>query len=90
MTRTPQTQTGLRKGLTSYAAAAFSLFLRKAFIKAAGCSDDALSPPLGGITNTCSAGLSATIHAPYPAEPPAIGPQADAQGLMRRECREYS
>ena len=33
---------GLRKGLTSYGDAGFSLFLRKAFIKAGGYSDDAL------------------------------------------------
>ena len=33
---------GLRKGLTSYGDPAFSLFLRKVFIKAAGYSDDAL------------------------------------------------
>ena len=36
---------GLRKGLTSYGDAGFSLFLRKAFIKAMGYSDDALEPP---------------------------------------------
>ncbi len=46
--------TGLHKGLTSYGDAAFSLFLRKAFIKAAGYSDDALSRPIVGITNTHS------------------------------------
>ncbi|MBV9654163.1 MAG: dihydroxy-acid dehydratase [Acetobacteraceae bacterium] len=45
---------GLRKGLTSYGDAGFSLFLRKAFIKAAGYSDDALERPIVGITNTCS------------------------------------
>jgi hypothetical protein len=49
-------QTGLRRGLTSYGDAHFSLFLRKVFIKAAGYSEDALSrpivpctsPPIGG------------------------------------------
>ncbi|MBP0444499.1 dihydroxy-acid dehydratase [Roseomonas sp. SSH11] len=46
--------TGLRKGLTSYGDAGFSLFLRKAFIKAAGYSDDALDRPIIGITNTAS------------------------------------
>ncbi|KQO73165.1 IlvD/Edd family dehydratase [Methylobacterium sp. Leaf89] len=46
--------TGLRKGLTSYGDAGFSLFLRKAFIKAAGYSDDALDRPIVGITNTAS------------------------------------
>ncbi len=45
---------GLRKGLTAYGDAAFSLFLRKAFIKAAGFSDDALDRPIVGITNTYS------------------------------------
>ncbi len=45
---------GLRKGLTSYGDAEFSLFLRKVFIKAAGYSDDALDRPIVGITNTYS------------------------------------
>jgi dihydroxy-acid dehydratase len=45
---------GLRKGLTSYGDAEFSLFLRKAFIKAMGYSDDALARPIIGITNTYS------------------------------------
>lgn len=43
---------GLRKGLTSYGDAGFSLFLRKAFIKAAGYSDDALDRPIVAITDT--------------------------------------
>ena len=47
-------QKGLRKGLTSYGDAGFSLFLRKAFIKAMGYSDDALDRPIVGITNTHS------------------------------------
>ena len=46
--------TGLRKGLTSYGDAGFSLFLRRAFIKAMGFSDDALERPIIGITNTFS------------------------------------
>src|SRR5216110_2806965 len=45
---------GLRKGLTSYGDAGFSLFLRKAFIKAMGYSDDALTRPIVGIANTGS------------------------------------
>src|SRR3981189_1818733 len=45
---------GLRKGLTSYGDAGFSLFLRKAFIKAMGYSGDALNRPIVGITNTYS------------------------------------
>ncbi len=47
-------QKGLRKGLTSYGDDGFSLFLRKAFIKAMGYSDDALDRPIVGITNTHS------------------------------------
>ena len=50
----PKPETGLHKGLTAYGDAAFSLFLRKAFIKAAGYSDDALDRPIVGITNTHS------------------------------------
>ena len=46
---------GLEKGLTSYGDRAFSLFLRKAFIKGAGYTDDALSRPVIGIANTGSA-----------------------------------
>jgi dihydroxy-acid dehydratase len=46
---------GLRKGLTSYGDSGFSLFLRKAFIKGAGYSDDALDRPIVGIANTGSA-----------------------------------
>ncbi len=45
---------GLRKGLPSYGDEAFSLFIRKVFIKAMGYSDDALDRPIVGITNTSS------------------------------------
>ena len=45
---------GMKKGLTSYGDADFSLFLRKAFIKAMGLSDDALTRPIVGIANTYS------------------------------------
>ena len=45
---------GLKQGLASYGDAHFSLFLRKAFIKAAGYGEDALSRPIIGITNTYS------------------------------------
>src|SRR5258706_9871860 len=45
---------GLRKGLTAYGDPDFSLFLRKAFIKAMGLSDDALARPIVGISNTGS------------------------------------
>jgi len=47
-------ESGLEKGLTSYGDREFSLFLRKAFIKGAGYSDDALSRPIVGIVNTAS------------------------------------
>jgi len=47
-------KTGMRKGLTAYGDEEFSLFLRKAFIKAMGYSDDALERPIIGITNTFS------------------------------------
>jgi len=46
---------GLRKGLTSYGDSGFSLFLRKAFIKGAGYTDDALDRRIVGIVNTGSA-----------------------------------
>src|SRR6201998_2348468 len=45
---------GLRKGLARCGDAGFSLFLRKAFIKAMGYSNDALDRPIVGITNTYS------------------------------------
>ncbi|MDB5807207.1 MAG: dehydratase family protein [Betaproteobacteria bacterium] len=45
---------GIKRGLTQYGDAGFSLFLRKAFIKAAGYSDEALDRPIVGITNTGS------------------------------------
>ncbi len=45
---------GLRKALPSYGDAEFSWFLRSAFIKAMGYSDDALERPIVGITNTYS------------------------------------
>ena len=45
---------GFEKGLASYGDRGFSLFLRKAFIKGAGYTDDALSRPVVGIVNTGS------------------------------------
>jgi dihydroxy-acid dehydratase len=44
----------MRRGLTHYGDADFSLFLRKAFIKGAGYTDDALTRPVIGIANTAS------------------------------------
>ncbi|KAJ7118866.1 putative dihydroxy-acid dehydratase [Mycena epipterygia] len=60
---------GLRQGLTAYGDAHFSLFLRKAFIKAAGYGEDALTRPVIGIINTgsgfnpCHANIPALIEA---------------------------
>lgn len=45
---------GMRKGLTQYGDTGFSLFLRKAFIKGAGYSDQALDRPVIGIVDTGS------------------------------------
>ena len=47
-------KSGMRKGLTAYGDEGFSLFLRKAFIKAMGYTDEALDRPIIGITNTFS------------------------------------
>ncbi len=55
---------GIRKGLTRYGDDAFSLYVRKAFIKAMGYTDDALERPLIGIANTYS-GYNA-CHATVP------------------------
>lgn len=45
---------GLRRGLVNYGDTEFSLFLRKAFIKGAGYTDDALERVIIGIANTGS------------------------------------
>lgn len=45
---------GMDKGLTSYGDAGFSRFLRRAFIKGMGYSEDALSRPVIGIADTGS------------------------------------
>ena len=45
---------GMRRNLAGYGDAAFSVFLRKAFIKALGYSDDALERPIVGIVDTGS------------------------------------
>jgi len=57
MSATPRphpSASGFGQGLTSYGDPAFSSFLRTAFIKGAGYSDDALSRPVVGIVNTGS------------------------------------
>ncbi|WP_321794931.1 IlvD/Edd family dehydratase [Caballeronia sp. J97] len=51
---TPVAPTGMKRGLTSYGDQGFSLFLRKAFIKGAGYTDQALDRPVIGIVNTGS------------------------------------
>ncbi len=43
---------GIRRGLTHYGDAGFSLFLRKSFAKSMGLSDDALDRPIIGIIDT--------------------------------------
>jgi dihydroxy-acid dehydratase len=45
---------GMRRNLTAYGDEEFSLFLRRAFIKAMGYTDDALERPIIGVTNTYS------------------------------------
>lgn len=45
---------GLRQGLTTYGDPEFSLFLRRAFIRAAGYGDDALDRPIVGVADTFS------------------------------------
>jgi dihydroxy-acid dehydratase len=54
MASNSEAPTGLKKGLTNYGDIEFSLFLRRAFIKGAGYSDDALSRRIVGIANTGS------------------------------------
>ncbi|MBY6046307.1 IlvD/Edd family dehydratase [Vannielia litorea] len=54
MSTKDDTPKGMRKGLTSYGDAGFSLFLRKAFIKGMGYSDAALDRPIIGIIDTGS------------------------------------
>ena len=47
-------KTGMYKNLTSYGDSGFSIFLRKAFIKGMGYSEEMLGKPIIGITNTYS------------------------------------
>ena len=49
-----QDKKGMRRNLTSYGDAEFSLYLRKAFIKAMGYTEDSLGRPVIGIANTFS------------------------------------
>ena len=68
-------KSGMRKGLTAYGDEGFSLFLRKAFIKAMGYTDDALDRPIVGITNTFSG-----FNACHPNVPELI--EAVKRGVM--------
>ena len=45
---------GLRRGLTDYGDANFSLYLRRSFAKSMGYSDDMLARPIVGICHTPS------------------------------------
>ena len=58
------TNKGMRRGLTQYGDEAFSLYLRKAFIKSMGLSDDALDRPVIAIANTYSAFNGCHANAP--------------------------
>lgn len=66
---------GLRKGLTSYGDAGFSLFLRKAFIKAMGYSEDALDRPIVGITNTLAYSSAPRLSSSMLTRPAGAGAQ---------------
>lgn len=54
MTTRDRSGKGMDKGLTSYGDTGFSRFLRRAFIKGMGYSDEALSAPVIGIADTGS------------------------------------
>jgi dihydroxy-acid dehydratase len=62
--KTPTPPFGMARNLAGYGDAGFSIFLRKAFIKALGYTDDALSRPIIGIVDTGS-GFNA-CHANMP------------------------
>ncbi len=57
---------GMGRKLTDYGDAEFSLYLRKAFIKAMGFTDDALSRPVIG-TPACSRRATSAWPTPGPA-----------------------
>ena len=60
---------GMKKGLAQYGDEAFSLYMRRAFVKAMGYSDDALTHPIvgtadtGGDYNACHGGMAKLIEA---------------------------
>ena len=51
---TTKKKSGMYKNLTNYGDSEFSIFLRKAFIKGMGYSEEMLNKPIIGITNTYS------------------------------------
>ena len=53
--------TGMRKGLTNYGDPEFSVYIRKAFFKAMGYTDEELERPIVGIINTFS-GFNSCHH----------------------------
>jgi len=55
---------GMKRNLAGYGDAGFSVFLRKAFIKALGYTDEALSRPIIGIVNTDSGYNACHANAP--------------------------
>ena len=57
-------RTGMRRGLTRYGDEAFSLYLRTVFIKGMGYSNDALSRPVVGISNTFSGFNACHVNVP--------------------------
>ena len=74
---------GMRQGLATYGDAGFSLFLRKAFIKGAGYTDDALHRPVVGIANTGSSYNPCHGNAPQLFQVP-VKSQAQAGKLVHR------
>jgi dihydroxy-acid dehydratase len=58
------TAQGMKKNLANYGDSEFSIFLRKAFIKALGYTDDALSRPVVGIVDTSSGYNACHANAP--------------------------
>jgi dihydroxy-acid dehydratase len=55
---------GMKRNLAGYGDAGFSVFLRKAFIKALGYTDEALNRPIIGIVNTDSGYNACHANAP--------------------------
>ena len=80
---TPTPPTGFHKGLTSYGDAGFSYFLRTAFIKGGGFSNDALARPVIGLINTGSGYNPGHGNAPARLAAPAPTPPSARRGAPR-------